>query len=171
MQERRWVCHFFTRYSTSANSTQAVGTATCVGIVGTTLGGGVSSIQGRHGLLIDTLQSVRLITAAGDAVTVSKHQNADLFWGLRGGGANFGIVISAVYEVFDFTNKGQVMVADFEYYGYDNVSIFNVLKSFDDNLPSRLGINIGTIFDPASQQVRHIHSLSAKDPLLIKQYS
>jgi hypothetical protein len=158
--EKRWVCDYLTSYSTKADLSEAIGTATCVGIVGTTLGGGVSSTQGQHGLLIDTLKSVRLITATGDAIDVSKHQNTDLFWGLRGGGANFGIITSAVYEIFDFTNKGQVMVADFEYYGYDNVSIFNVLKSFDDNLPSRLGINIGTIFDPASQQVRRLHALS-----------
>ena len=130
-----------------------IGTATCVGMIGATLSGGVSSLQGEHGLLIDTLQSVRLITAAGNAITVSNQQHPDLFWGLRGAGANFGIVTSATYKVFDATNGGQVLSTNFEYYATANQSIWQILKSFDNTLPANLAINVAVEYDPPHKQV------------------
>jgi FAD binding domain-containing protein/berberine-like enzyme len=78
--------------------TQAFGLATTGGIVthtgiaGLTLGGGIGWLQRKHGLTIDQLLSVDLITAEGEFVKASATENPDLFWGLRGGGANFGIV-------------------------------------------------------------------------------
>jgi FAD/FMN-containing dehydrogenase len=78
--------------------TQAFATAVPAGIVthtglaGLTLGGGIGWIMRKHGLTIDQLQSVDVVTADGEFVTASDDQNADLFWGVRGGGGNFGIV-------------------------------------------------------------------------------
>ena len=79
-------------------ATQAFGLATTGGIVthtgiaGLTLGGGIGWLQRKHGLTIDQLLSAELITAEGERVRASATENADLFWGLRGGGGNFGIV-------------------------------------------------------------------------------
>lgn len=70
-------------------------------MVGATLGAGVGRYQGLHGLIIDSLISVRMVTAEGDIISVSAHEHADLFWGLRGAGMNFGIILSAKYQVYD----------------------------------------------------------------------
>jgi FAD/FMN-containing dehydrogenase len=68
------------------------GIVTHTGVAGLTLGGGIGWIMRKHGLSVDQLVSVDLVTADGEFVTASGDQNADLFWGLRGGGGNFGIV-------------------------------------------------------------------------------
>jgi hypothetical protein len=68
------------------------GIVTHTGLAGLTLGGGIGWLQRKYGLTIDQLLSVDLITAEGELVKASESENADLFWGIRGGGGNFGIV-------------------------------------------------------------------------------
>ncbi|HEY3017259.1 MAG TPA: FAD-binding oxidoreductase [Gaiellaceae bacterium] len=68
------------------------GIVTHTGVAGLTLGGGIGWIMRKHGLSIDQLRSVDLVTAEGDFVKATADENADLFWGVRGAGANFGIV-------------------------------------------------------------------------------
>jgi hypothetical protein len=68
------------------------GIVTHTGVAGLTLGGGIGWIMRKHGLSIDQLVSVDLVTADGEFTQASLDQNADLFWGVRGGGGNFGIV-------------------------------------------------------------------------------
>ena len=68
------------------------GIVTTTGVAGLTLGGGIGWIMRKHGLSIDQLVSVDLVTADGEFVQASADRNTDLFWGVRGGGGNFGIV-------------------------------------------------------------------------------
>jgi FAD binding domain/Berberine and berberine like len=68
------------------------GIVTHTGVAGLTLGGGIGWLMRKHGLSIDKLLSVDLVTADGEFVQASADRDADLFWGVRGGGGNFGIV-------------------------------------------------------------------------------
>jgi FAD/FMN-containing dehydrogenase len=76
-----------------------LGVVSTTGIAGLTLGGGIGWLMRKHGLACDNLLSVDLVTADGRLVTASAEDNADLFWALKGGGGNFGIVTSFEYRL------------------------------------------------------------------------
>jgi FAD/FMN-containing dehydrogenase len=68
-------------------------------VAGLTLGGGMGRLQRRYGFTVDNLLSVDLVTADGQLIVVSEEENAELFWGIRGAGANFGVVTSFKFKL------------------------------------------------------------------------
>src|SRR6266542_365355 len=75
------------------------GVVSTTGIAGLTLGGGIGWLMGKHGLALDNLISAEVVTVDGKVLTASTEENSDLFWAIRGGGGNFGIVSSFEYRL------------------------------------------------------------------------
>jgi FAD/FMN-containing dehydrogenase len=92
-------------WATFNRETQVHGLATTGGVVSSTgvaglsLGGGLGWLMSKYGLAVDNLLSVELVTANGELLHASADENADLFWGLRGGGGNFGVAASLEFRL------------------------------------------------------------------------
>ena len=123
---------------------QAFGLATTGGIVshtgvaGLTLGGGIGHLMRAFGLTIDNLVSADVVTAGGDFVVASERENADLFWGLRGGGGNFGIVTSFEFKLHPL---GPEILAGMVVWPLTEApKVLAFLREFIANAPDEVGI-------------------------------
>ncbi|MCH7820408.1 MAG: FAD-binding oxidoreductase [Proteobacteria bacterium] len=106
------------------------------GVGGFTLGGGLGRTDRKMGLAIDNLLAATVVTASGDVVHASEDQNADLFWGLRGGGGNFGVVTEFVYGLHPFkpTVYGGQLIYDV------NKDFLEFYAELHDTLPDEANI-------------------------------
>jgi hypothetical protein len=129
------------------------GSGSCPGFVGLTVGSGVGRFTGLFGLVADALLSARVVTADGRVVQVSEKQNPDLFWGMRGAGANLGIVTSATYKAHKLVNQGQIMNADLIFPANMSREYFDVLGSFSGKMPANLAVVTVIYYDKAAQAV------------------
>jgi FAD/FMN-containing dehydrogenase len=89
----------FVRETQAFGLATPVGNVSTTGLAGLTLGGGIGWLMGEFGLTIDNLLAVEIVTAQGQVLTASAVEHADLFWGVRGGGGNFGIVTSFKFQL------------------------------------------------------------------------
>ena len=119
--------------------TQVFGLATTGGVVsntgvgGLTLGGGLGWLMGKHGFSIDNLLSVDIVTADGRFLTASEHENADLFWAVRGGGGNFGVVTSFEYRLHPV---GPIVLGGLVIHPLDAArEVLEFYREYSSNLP------------------------------------
>jgi FAD/FMN-containing dehydrogenase len=139
--------------------TQAFGLATTLGIVsmtgiaGLTLGGGLGWLMGKHGLACDNLLSADVVTAEGKLVSASASENADLFWALRGAGANFGVVTSLEYRLHPVTGVlGGLVLYDMS----QAKDVFRFYGEFSRSAPDELGSAFGMLTAPDGNPVAGI---------------
>lgn len=89
---------------------------------------------------------MRLVIANGSIVTASAKENTDLFWALRGAGANFGVVIEATYQVTDLASEN-VINMDYAFTSNDTGAIIDYLASFGPNMPAKLSFIIEALYN------------------------
>lgn len=122
--------------------------------MGATLGGGVGRYSGIYGLMIDSLLSLRVVTAEGTVVEASATSQPDLFWGMRGAGANLGVVTSATYRIYriadDPHSRGNVTNIDFVLPADMAPAYFEMLETHfgGDRMPHNLAPVSIVLFDP-----------------------
>jgi FAD/FMN-containing dehydrogenase len=103
------------------------------GVAGLTLGGGIGYLSRRFGLTIDNLLAADVVLADGTFVTASENSHRDLFWALRGGGGNFGIVTSFTFRCHDIGEHGMIIGGPVL---YDLADTADVLRWYRELLPS-----------------------------------
>src|SRR6202521_2304205 len=127
--------------------TQAFGLATTLGVVsktgiaGLTLGGGWGHLHAKYGLAVDNVIGADVVTADGRLLTANASENADLFWGLRGGSGNFGIVTSLEYCLHEV---GPVLGGAVFYPVAKAKEVLQFFRDFADASPDELVIQAGT---------------------------
>ncbi len=129
-------------------ATQARGMATTLGvapptgIAGLTLGGGLGWLMGRYGLACDNLRGAELITAAGDQLSIDANQNAELLWGLRGGGGNLGVVTRLEYQLHPLESVTGGAIA---YAPADRRKVLQFFRDFAAEAPDELTLQAGVL--------------------------
>ena len=108
------------------------------GVAGLTLGGGIGYLARRFGLTVDNLLSADVVLADGTLVTASESSHPDLFWALRGGGGNFGIVTSFTFRCHDIGEHGNIIGGPVFYDFADTAEVMRWYRELVPSLPEEL---------------------------------
>jgi hypothetical protein len=108
------------------------------GVAGLTLGGGIGYLSRRFGLTVDNLLAADVVLADGSFVTASASSHGDLFWALRGGGGNFGVVTSFTFRCHDIGDHGTVIAGPVLYDVADTADVMRWYRELLPSLPEEL---------------------------------
>jgi FAD/FMN-containing dehydrogenase len=127
------------------------GTVSDTGIAGLTLGGGIGWLSGRYGLSCDNLTEAEVVTADGRLMRTSEQENPDLFWALRGGGANFGVVTSFTFRLHPV---GPTVQAGMVAHPVERaVEVLRFYREFVDSAPDEVNTIAGFMTTPEGWKV------------------
>jgi len=136
--------------------TQAFGLATTLGVVsrtgiaGLTLGGGWGHLHAKFGLALDNLIGADVVTADGRLLTANASENGDLFWGIRGGSGNFGIVTSLEYRLHEL---GPIFGGGVFYPAAQAGEVLRFFRDFSQTIPDELVVQCGSFATPDKMRV------------------
>ncbi|MFL5759746.1 MAG: FAD-binding oxidoreductase [Thermomicrobiales bacterium] len=137
-------------------ATQAHGLATAggvistTGIAGLTLGGGLGYLMRSYGLASDNLLSAEVVTADGQTLTASADEHQELFWGLRGGGGNFGVVTSFEYRLYPV---GPVLGGMIVYPADRAIEVLKLYREVTKSAPDELTVFAGLMTSPEGMPI------------------
>ncbi len=133
-----------------------LGFVSATGCAGLTLGGGFGYLSRRFGWTTDNLVSVDLVTAAGKMVRASEQENSDLFWGLRGGGGNFGVATSFEYKLHPV--GPEIVGGAIAWRGEEAASVLEMYQSVAAQAPRELTCVAGLrLAPPAPWIAKEVH--------------
>jgi FAD/FMN-containing dehydrogenase len=118
------------------------------GVAGLTLGGGIGYLSRRFGLTLDNLLAADVVLADGTFVTASQDSHPDLFWALRGGGGNFGVVTSFTYRCHPIGEHGTIIGGPVLYDLADTADVMRWYRDLLPSLPEELSGWIGLLTIP-----------------------
>jgi FAD/FMN-containing dehydrogenase len=157
------------RWAELDQATQRFGLATTGGVIsdtgigGLTLGGGLGHLMRKHGLTVDNLSAVDLVTATGERVRADAENEPELFWGLRGGGGNFGIATAFEYRLHPV---GPLVLAGPVFWPFEDAPrVLRFLHEFAPEAPEELGLTVAMMragpfpFIPPEQRGRPVLGL------------
>src|SRR4051794_38670228 len=121
------------------------GVVSTTGIAGLTLGGGFGWLQGKHGLAVDNLVAAEVVSSDGEILQASEVENGDLFWALRGGGGNFGVVTSFTFRLHPVSTVLGGLAA-FPLATAD--AVIDVFRRVTKEAPDELGVQCGFVTGP-----------------------
>jgi FAD/FMN-containing dehydrogenase len=142
------------------------GVVSTTGVGGLTLGGGLGWLMGKHGMAVDCLRAVELVTASGEVVRASANEHSDLFWAVRGGGGNFGVATWLEYELYPV---GPMVLGGLVAHPFTAArDVLRFYRDFTQSLPDDLTAFAGLLHAPdgsgaqiAAIMVCHAGSLEA----------
>ena len=140
----------FDRETLALNLVTTGGTVSTTGVGGLTLGGGLGWIMRKHGLSCDNVLSADVVTADGRFLVINETENSDLYWAIRGGGGNFGVVTSFEYQLHDL----EPIVGGMALYPESMLKdLFHFFRDYTSKAPDSVTAMAGVLIGPPGTPV------------------